>query len=262
MGRHNLASWLLVGCVLVTSAVHAQGAGPTAPGAAPQPAPTPPAPAATPAPEAAPAAQPAPTAPPPPPSYPEASQPAPPPASTLGTPEPEIEPPPQPIFGDDPRREGFTLELGLGLGITHVAPDGFDSETNVGLAPLSLSLGGFISSEVSLMARMAGTSWFEDLGPEDAQIGSYFYGIAMQYWPSDAAFVGGGIGYGLLALNPFFSSDLDVESEGGLIFTARGGYAVYTSRHHWLGFTLELFPAFYDNTTVIGTAINFQWQLL
>jgi hypothetical protein len=240
---------MLVGCVLATSGVQAQGATPTVPAAAPEPAPAP-----TPQPTTAP--------PPPPPSYPEATQPAPPPASELGKAEPEIEPPPAPIFGDRPRRVGFTLELGLGLGITHIAPDGVDSDTNVGLAPLSLSLGGFISSDVSLMARMAGTSWFEDLGSETAQIGSYFYGIAMQYWPSDAAFVGGGIGYGLLALNPFFSSDLNVESQGGLIFTLRGGYAVYTSRNHWLGFTLELFPAFYDNVTVFGTAINFQWQLL
>jgi hypothetical protein len=252
IGRSRLA-WVVGSWLLATSAAQAQDPVPTQPPGAPAADPPSPPAAAEPSP-----AQPAP---PPPPSYPEASQPAP-PASKLGKEEPEIEPPPDPIFGDRPRREGFTLELGLGLGITRVAVESLGSEVNVGLAPLSLSLGGFLSSDLALMARMAGTSWFEEVGDGDAQIGAYFYGIALQYYLSDAGFVGGGVGYGLLALNPFFSRSASYESEGGLAFTVRGGYAVYTSRNHWLGFTLELFPEFFDNVTTLGTAINFQWQLL
>jgi hypothetical protein len=205
-------------------------------------------------------AQEAPSAPPPPTAP---AEPAPPPQQRLGTEEPAIEPPPQPIFGDGPRRDGFTLELGLGLGITHVAPEGpADGETNVGLAPLSLSLGGFLTEDISLMARMAGTSWFEDVGADTVQIGSYFYGVALQYWLSDAAFVGGGVGLGVFALNPFFSRTDGIDPESGLMLTVRGGYAFYTSRNHALGFTLELFPGFFDGANTFGTAINFQWQLL
>lgn len=251
MGRWlalGVASWLLG-----ASSVQAQQAAPPTTPAEPAPAAAPPADATQPAPAPAPA--------PAAPTYQEPQQV--PPASQLGaTPEPEIEPPPQPIFGDGPRREGFTLELGLGLGITHLGIEGGDSETNVGLAPLSLSLGGFLSEDLALMARMAGTSWFEDIGNDTVQIGSYFYGVALQYWLSDEAFLGGGVGYGLLADNPFFSSDDSFESEGGLAFTLRAGYAVYTSRNHALGFTLELFPEFFDNARTFGTAINFQWQLL
>jgi len=237
-----------------------------------QDAPASTAPAATPPPNAAPAPEPAPAAPAdvtqpapppaPPPSYPQPAEPSPPPIRRLGVEEAESEPPPKPIFGDGPRREGFTLELGLGLGITHVAPDGFDSETHVGLAPLSLSLGGFLSEDLALMARMAGTSWFEDSGNDTVQIGSYFYGGALQYWVSDEAFVAGGVGYGVLANNPFFSRSNGIDPQGGLAFTLRAGYAVYTSRNHALGFTLELFPEFFDKATTFGTAINFQWQLL
>ena len=234
--------------MLVSSSALAQTAAPaTQP--APAPAPAPPADVTQPAPA--------------PPAYPETTaEPAAPPVGRLGTEEPELQPPPQPIFGDGPRREGFTLELGLGLGITHVAPDGFDSETNVGLAPISLSLGGFLNEDLALMARMAGTSWFEDAGNDTLQIGSYFYGAALQYWLSDEAFLAGGVGYGVLANNPFFSESNGIEPKGGLAFTLRGGYAVYTSRNHALGFTLEFFPEFFDEVTTFGTAINFQWQLL
>jgi hypothetical protein len=235
--------------MLVTSSALAQGA-------APEPAPATAPPAAPPD-----VTQPAPA--PAPPAYPQpAAEPAAPRVGRLGTEEAEIQPPPQPIFTEGPRREGFTLELGLGIGLTHIAPDGFDSETKLGLAPISLSLGGFLSEDLALMARMAGTSWFEDIGSETIQIGSYFYGAALQYWLSDEAFLAGGVGYGLLAVNPLFSSSDDFDSEGGLAFTLRAGYAVYTSRNHALGFTLEFFPEFFDNATTFGTAINFQWQLL
>lgn len=233
--------WALGLSMLTTSSVEAQSAEPAG---APPPDVTQPAP-------------------PPSPSYPEPAEPAPPPpASRLGVEEPELLPPPRPVFGDGPRREGFTLELGLGLGITYIAPDGSDSETNVGLAPLSLSLGGFLTEDLALMARMAGTSWFEDVGNDTFQVGSYFYGVALQYWLSDEAFVAGGVGYGLLADNPLFGGSSGIDAEGGLALTLRAGYAFYTSRNHALGFTLELFPEFFDTATTFGTAINFQWQLL
>jgi hypothetical protein len=191
-----------------------------------------------------------------------AAEPPAPPVRQLGVEEPDIAPPPQPIFGDRPRRDGFTLELGLGLGITHLDPDSGDGDTSVGLAPLSLSLGGFLTEDLSLVARMAGTSWFEDIEGDTFQIGSYFYGAALQYWLNDAGFVGGGVGFGLLAANPWFSGRSGIDSEGGLMLTVRGGYAFYTSRDHWLGFTLELFPGFFENANTMGVAINFQWQLL
>jgi hypothetical protein len=242
---------------VLSGAVPASAQQPPAP--AQQTAPQPMAPAA----DAPAATQPAPATPPATaPATPPAAEPPPPPVGRLGVEEPEITPAPQPIFGDGPRRDGFTLELGLGLGITHVDPENGDGDTSVGLAPLSLSLGGFLTEDLALVARMAGTSWFEDIGDETVQIGSYFYGAALQYWLNDAGFVGGGVGFGLLAANPWFSESDGIEPEGGLMLTVRGGYAFFTSRNHALGFTLELFPGFFDGANTFGTAINFQWQLL
>ncbi len=208
-----------------------------------------------------PAPQPAPQAPPAPPGYGESAPPAAPPQRPL--PEQAWERPTGDAEDPDaPRREGFTLELGLGLGITHLSADLGASETNVGLAPLSLSLGGFFSPDVAVMFRMAGTSWFEDILGESVQLGNYFYGVAAQYWPHDHAFIGGGAGLALLDDNPLFSSNIDVESDSGLGLTLRAGYSFATMRRHSFALTAELFPAFYEGGTVVGIAFNLQWQLL
>src|SRR5262245_37636406 len=71
-----------------------------------------------------------------------------------------------------PVRQGFTLELGLGGAVT-TANDQIDAfapggggipvertfRTSGGLAPLSLSLGGFLNPDVALMFRIAGTTY-------------------------------------------------------------------------------------------------------
>jgi hypothetical protein len=82
-----------------------------------------------------------------------------------------------------PNREGFTLEVGLGAALTILSAEGFDTETKGGLAPLSLSLGGFLSPDVALMARRAGTSYFEDFvivadNAERDAVARFFWTIA------------------------------------------------------------------------------------
>src|SRR6185369_11259610 len=54
-------------------------------------------------------------------------------------------------------RHGFTMEIGLGIALTSVSSEdtSVDRPMSVGLAPLSLSLGGFLSPNVALMGRMA-----------------------------------------------------------------------------------------------------------
>jgi hypothetical protein len=61
---------------------------------------------------------------------------------------------------DRPMRSGFTLELGLGVSLMEVMPQGGSSFTKVGLAPASLSLGGFFNNNFSLLFRIASTSFF------------------------------------------------------------------------------------------------------
>ena len=158
-----------------------------------------------------------------------------------------------------PKREGFTLELGLGAAVTTISPDEGDSQTEFGLAPLSLSLGGFLSPDAALMFRLAGTSYFEDFLGETVQLCNCFYGGVVQYWPSDAFFLGGGVGIALFDDNPLFSN-VDVEGESAFGMTARAGWAFYASRAYSFALVYEVFPAFYDSVTVVGQALNLQYQ--
>jgi hypothetical protein len=175
-----------------------------------------------------------------------------------------------------PDRSGFTLELGIGPAVNVLFEDlhsvttfnpaapgtsGVVSEYTrtrayVGVAPLSLSLGGFLSRNVALMFRLAGTSHFKNRD----QIVNGFYGPAIQYWLSDGVFIGGGVGLGILAPNPLISSSS--EGKAGLAFNARLGVSPWSLEHHWFGAVLELFPAVYERTRVLGMALNLQWQLL
>jgi hypothetical protein len=168
----------------------------------------------------------------------------------------------QPALADAPRREGFTLEVGLGMSLTTLAPDVGESETRFGLAPLSLSLGGFLTPDVAMMARIAGTSYFEEFGGDTVQLGSNFYGLALQYWPADVVFIGGGFGFALFDDNPFFGGGNRIAGEGGWALMARAGWSFATLRDHSFALVYELIPAFYDGFNVFGHALIVQYQML
>lgn len=165
---------------------------------------------------------------------------------------------PEPIL-----RKGFTFELGLGVAMTHDA-DGTASRTRLGIAPLSASLGGFVSPRVALLGRAAGTSYFgtNDAG-RTAQYVYGYYGVHLQYWLSERWMVSGGPGLLLSWESPFL-----VEPVGGSLksqrtgfgASLRSGYAVFTNPHHTLRFSLEAFPGTYGKGFVFGSAVNFEWQ--
>jgi hypothetical protein len=157
-------------------------------------------------------------------------------------------------------RSGFTLELGIGLAQTHIEPDGGESRGELGLAPLSISLGGFVSDRFAVMGRAAGTSYFKDAGDETLQFTSGFYGLVGEYWFNDRVFTSAGVGLATFGLNPLTSAK-DYDPETGLGFALRGGYSFFTSEDHSLRASLELFPSFFDDATTVGTAATFEWQL-
>lgn len=158
-------------------------------------------------------------------------------------------------------RSGFTLELGLGLAFTF-GPTvlGVDDGVDVGLAPLSFSIGGFINDRFALMFRTAGTSWFFDVGGDTAMFESRMYGLALQAWVGNTMFLGAGVGIGVLD-NSWFS-DYDFGAETGVILNGRIGWSFATSRYHSFALVGEVFPAIYDGEAMLGTALNIQWQLL
>lgn len=156
-------------------------------------------------------------------------------------------------------RSGFTSELGLGIAHTSVSNEGGGGVSKIGLAPLSFSLGGFVTPDLAIMGRAAGTSFFgEDRNGKLVQTGNLFYGVVMQGWLSESFFVGGGVGYMIYGLNPLISPNARMVAGWGL--TARGGWSFASTRHHSFDLVLELFPSFYDGAKVFGTALNLEWQ--
>jgi hypothetical protein len=90
----------------------------------------------------------------------------------------------------DRAREGATSEIAAGLG---VIAGGGSSLTSVG--GLSLGFGGFLTPRVALTARVAGATYIGGGGV--VYVG--FAGPSAQVWMADRAWVGGGVGLGLVA---------------------------------------------------------------
>lgn len=178
---------------------------------------------------------------------------------------------------DNPVREGFTLELGVGAAVTFVSTtystgcfsttgdcategDVTETESFGGFAPLSVGIGGFLSKRVALEFRVAGTSYFER---EENWVHA-FAGPAIQVWPGDRVMLGAGVGAGTFGENPLLSrrGALTSRAYSGVALSLRGGYAFLTNRDHALRCSLEFLPGFYDNRRVVGSALSLEWQLL
>ncbi len=165
-----------------------------------------------------------------------------------------------------PQREGLTLELGIGASV--MALDNAPAEAardNVGLAPLSLGIGGFLSPDVALTFRMTGTSSFRDRGAGLEQTVLGFYGPSLQYFVSDDLFVSGGVGLGLLAHNPFLASESRVkvtpmESRVGFAGNARIGWNFLKTKGAGLVLYAEATPARLEDVTAFGMAVGLGFQ--
>lgn len=163
------------------------------------------------------------------------------------------------------------MELGLGGAMTAVSRELYsttydqgqytseafrETKTQSGLAPLSLSLGGFLTRDWALLFRASGTSFTLD----DVRYVNTFSGLAAQYWPSDRLMLGAGVGMGTFLATGTRSSSNNVNR--GLALSGRVGYSVLSSEGHALRFAFEATPAFYENVEVTGYAVSFEWQLL
>jgi hypothetical protein len=159
---------------------------------------------------------------------------------------------------------GFTMELGLG-----VAHRGIDSavssreKTSVGLAPLSLSLGGFLSPKVALLARAAGTTVFrQDSEGRAYQLVNAFYGPSIQYWATDRTFAGLGVGLGVLTSDPLAPRARPERFiELGVASTARVGWAFAVVDKHAFTLGCEAMGSFLPDSFVSALAVNLQWQV-
>jgi hypothetical protein len=172
------------------------------------------------------------------------------PTLAIAQPAPGYAPPPPPT---GPERTGFTAELSLGLGYMSVAPDGYDSVTKSGLSGLNVGLGGWISPKTAVTVRIAGTSFTEN----DVQYIAGLLGITAQQMVTENAWVGGGLGIGVLTTDQDNS-----EGERGLGLDLRAGYNFYQSRKNAFNVQVEVTPGFFDDGRVTGLGLQVGWQHL
>lgn len=159
-----------------------------------------------------------------------------------------------------PHRHGFTLELGIGIADTDASYGSNDGVARyggggIGLSGLSLSLGGYLTPNIALVARAAGTSFWNDFGQGSKQIVNGVYGASVIGWIGDF-YVSAGPGLALFVPSGATAVDL----RGGLGLDLRAGWALLDTKHNALTLGLEALPAFYSDATVVGGALNFEWH--
>lgn len=171
---------------------------------------------------------------------------------------------PSAAHAEPPDRSGFTIEAHLGISnVTDTAPSG-GSDSGIGVSPLGLGLGGFITPDFALMARMTGASMFAKVNDSDEQLGLNFYGFAGQYWPTDQVMLSAGAGATIYSPNPLSTNLSDAAVEGltrtGWGASLRAGYSFGVWQHHSLRASAEFLPSVLDDTFVLGSSIILEYQ--
>jgi hypothetical protein len=173
----------------------------------------------------------------------------------------------------EPHHSGFTGDVGIGIAVTgqpmtaSVSPcagaepqcaqyaDYHWTVAKFGLAPLSFSLGGFLTPKVALLFRATGTSFSDYDGTERLNA---FYGAVVEVWPHDRFFVGGGPGVGYYGTIPFQTNYND--SQATFALSARAGAALIGGRNHDLTLSLEGISGFYAEQTIFSGALIVAWK--
>ena len=147
-------------------------------------------------------------------------------------------------------RGGFTALVDLGVGIQN---DTSIEETAVGLAGINFGVGGFMTPDLAIMFRLAGTNVNYDLvGGEYGQT-SGVAGAAVQWWLSNRFNVEAGAGFG------FWRGDTDEDNTGfGLLLGA--GVPIFNRGKHSLQLGVQFAPAFTEPGTVHNFGFTFGYQ--
>ena len=147
-------------------------------------------------------------------------------------------------------RGGFTALVDLGVGIQN---DTSIEETEVGLAGINFGVGGFVTPDLAIMFRLAGTNVNYDLaGGEYGQI-SGVAGAAVQWWLSNRFNVEAGAGFG------YWRGDTDEDNTGfGLLLGA--GVPIFSRGKHSLQLGVQYAPALTEPGTVHNFGFTFGYQ--
>ncbi len=166
-----------------------------------------------------------------------------------------------PAMSQAQNRGSFTAIVVAGYG---VQLDAIDGESGEGVSGLAFGIGGFVSRDLALMFRLAGTTVEYDLISEELGLPqrvtpmmvSGMVGIDGQYWLNDRWNVELGVGRGFVG-----EADSDTD-EAGLGLLGALGYAVFLKGKFSAQLGVEYTPVFLGERMVHNVGINLGLQLL
>lgn len=161
-----------------------------------------------------------------------------------------------------PRRSGFTMEFGIGVGAIQVGQlNQYGRERyDWGFEPHALSLGGFISNDVAILGRWKSTyhSTPNSAG-EDAHRFLGTLAVHVQWWFRDRWFVAGGVGIAAFGYG-IGSDDNDPSWSTGGALAARVGHTLFQLEHHAIKASLEVVGGIFADGVALGQTLNLEWQ--
>ena len=129
---------------------------------------------------------------------------------------------------DGPQRDGFTVELGGGVGFTRVyATDGTPEPgkwLGGGLSGIDVGFGWFVSPTFAAMFRFSANTGWQELPTTNHIRAHALWAVGGQWWLQDKVFLGAGFGFATVGGQD--QEGLNDESTVGLGASARGGLAI------------------------------------
>lgn len=163
---------------------------------------------------------------------------------------------------ETPSRNGFTLEAGLGGSFVSEIPSEEEASNQLGRDSLSVGAGYFLTPSLSLLVRFSQTSFKPHSTEAASDVSSLWYlGAHVQYWFTDRFFLSGGPGY--VHYDHVFAAVYGAELHDqyqNIGFSVRTGFAFGLWENHTLRISLEVIPAIFERTVLLGEALSLEWQ--
>ena len=157
-----------------------------------------------------------------------------------------------------PHREGFTVELDGGLGVTRATGLVEGNVLRPAVGGMDVGFGAFVTPELAMLFRFAAETFWVPTVDNNRIAAHAFAGPAIQVWLNDRVFVGGGAGLGIEGGQKQDGSDAD--SAIGLGVTGRAGYAVSLTEDAGWRVSIEASYGMLEARRAYSAALLIGWQ--
>lgn len=152
-----------------------------------------------------------------------------------------------------PNRSGFTGEVGIGA--AYVWEEGV-ARGNFGVAPISVSLGGFVTPDFAILMRAAAGVGLKDSATEGELVG--VYGGQLQFWATDHLVIG--LGGGVALYDEFIDSSRGQNNALGVGGSLRLGYSFWAGESATVRIATEALPVVIDGEFFLAQSLVLEWQ--